>query len=801
MRVGINGFGRIGKSLFLQLLLGNYGMEIVALNVASTPFSMIETYLKYDSCHTYDTDFTIQMYEREKEYHMLVTYKGRTHRVALFGTKDASSISWSTHCTDFLFDATGAYLTAEKLRTSHQVPRVLITSPPKDESIPTFVYGVNHEEYNPETPFISNASCTTNCIAPILAFLERSYGVAHASFTTIHASTASQNILDSPTPQGKSARSNRSIYNNLIPATTGASSAIRAVIPSLDGKVHGMAVRVPTSNVSMVDLVVEIQTQTSKTRLLQDLQEYIQNHRLEEVIRLERSELVSTDFMTSTYATIVDVPSLMEMSTEGTSRFKIILWYDNEWGYTTQCIRMARELMRHASLRRILPKDPIIIKPNTSHPATFPHLPKDLSLRGRRVILRVDWNVPMHKSTKQILDDFRMRATLPTLHRILQDEPTSLTIVSHLGRPKGAFDENHSMQHLLQHTNSLLSSITSIPLTFLPKGIHPESTTHIIQTSSTSTQIYLLENVRFHREETDYEKPDFVKKDSLIYQEWQKMGDIFINSAFGCSHRMHLSMCAFEGEKYIDDLMKSEMEKLDAILDDSPSKGVAATLRTFGQRPRRGLGAHRPEVDLASKVVPSHLPKKKLVILGGAKIDDKLPLCEALASKVDTIYLGGGTVQSIHENPVHALFVENLKTSPFSSTARICTMVDGAGATSLSDPVIQRGPLPTLFANGCKIFDAWEESLDELKVLIDAHDLIFWNGTLGVTENPSYQIGSLRLFNYLLRKEKETIVGGGDTVSYVNSLLAGRPCPPFLHLSTGGGASLDYLVNGGFEVE
>lgn len=785
MRVGITGFGRIGKSLFLQILLGSYGMEIVALNTSSTPFSMIEHYLKHDSCHKYDTNFTLTLQTHENENRMVVTYKDRIHRIALFATKDASSIPWSTFGTDLLLDATGAYLTAEKIRAHNQVPRVLITSPPKDDAIPTFVYGVNHEAYDPPShPAISNASCTTNCIAPILAFLERSYGISHASFTTIHASTASQNILDNPAPQGKSARSNRSIYNNLIPATTGASAALRAVIPSLDGKVHGMAVRVPTSNVSMVDLVVELSMTTSlseslqpsapsvprrlpslsKETLLQDLQEYITDHRLEEVIHLEHSELVSSDFMTSTYATIVDVPSIIEMSG---SRFKIILWYDNEWGYSTQCIRMARELMRHASLRRILPKDPVIVKPNTSHPATFPHLPPSsaLSLKGRRVILRVDWNVPMQKSTKTILDDFRMRATLPTLRRILQDEPVSLVIVSHLGRPKGAYDENLSMQHLLQHANSLLSSISSVSITFLPCGIHPASTQTIHSFASASQEnVYLLENVRFHREETDYEKPNFSKLDSTVYQEWQKMGDIFINAAFGCSHRMHLSMCAFEGEKYMDDLMKSEMEKLDAIL--TPPSHL-------------------------------HLPRKKLVILGGAKIDDKLPLCETLASKVDTIYLGGGTVQSIHDNPSHSLFVENLK----ASSARICTMVDGAGATSLTDPVIQRGPLPMLFANGCKIFDAWEESLDELKALIDAHDLIFWNGTLGVTENPSYQIGSLRLFNYLLKKEKETIVGGGDTVSYVNSLLAGRPCPAFLHLSTGGGASLDYLVNGGFVVE
>ncbi len=742
MKIGINGFGRIGKALFLQLLLDHPSFEICAINAIHLDIHSIEKYLKYDSVHHYEKCFTFLPLGEDL---FEITYQEKKHQVRLIREKDASKIEWNV---DLLFEASGAYLTREKCAL-HRVPFLIITAPAKDKSIPTFVYGVNEKKYDGES-IISNASCTTNCIAPLLQSIHRNFSISSASFTTIHATTASQSILDEPSSKS---RSSRSIFNNLIPATTGASSAIRAVIPELDGKIHGAAIRVPTNNVSVVDLVIECERPCSKEDLLQKVasEEYYGS-----VIKIEEEELVSSDFQTTTAPTIIDKPSFLQLANH---KVKLLVWYDNEWSYASQTIRMAYVI-------------------RDKYAFITPHV----SFEKQCVLMRVDYNVPLTMCNGEItiFDDYRIRATLPTLQRILEDCPQRVILATHMGRPKGR-EKKYSTEILVKHLSSLLPNCPKIH--FLPDGISKASLEEIQRIENKYYQyslceldedisptlfyqyqrpyIYLLENVRFHECETAFEKHDFQKEASEVYRAWNAMGDLFVNCAFGCAHRNHLTINGFEsGPTYYDFLIEKELR----------------ALREITENPQK---------------------KKILAILGGAKIDDKLPLCVALLDKVHHLYLGGGIMNSYIYDTKHRDFIHN--TLQKESKDKITFMKDGYGNHDLyQDHSIYKEGYDE--EDGLRYFDIGDASLQELYILIDTHDIIFWNGTLGVTEHELYKNGSIQLLNYLLHSKKRVIIGGGDTAGFVNSYMNSNinsnmneaHCD--LHICTGGGASIEFIT-------
>lgn len=321
--IGINGFGRIGKTIFLQLI-NDPAIQVAAINAPDFNIKNIATYLKYDSIHRYSNNFSVNIIDD-------TTFSVNDKMVSVFNERDASKLKWRDHGIRYVIDATGAYLTTEKA-SKHQVDYVMMTSPPKDNT-PIFVYGVNQQLYNGER-VVSNASCTTNCIAPVLHFLETEYGIVSANFTTIHATTASQKTIDVLT---SSSRTTRSIINNIIPHSTGASSSLAQLIPRIGGQIKGTSLRVPVSNVSIVDLNVRLNkagVDMEGRELLEDILTKLEKHWF---IQLSAEGLVSSDFITSECPSIIDTKASMAL---GDDEVKLMIWYDNEWSYSRQCINL-----------------------------------------------------------------------------------------------------------------------------------------------------------------------------------------------------------------------------------------------------------------------------------------------------------------------------------------------------------------------------------------------------------------------------------------------------------------------------
>ena len=241
INIGINGFGRIGKCCFYQLI-NNEHFFIKAINLGSRlKIQDLEKYLNNDTIHG-KKEFIIEIIE---DNYVIIN----NQKIKVFQTKDEKQIDWKSENVEYLIESTGAYLTSEKA-SGHNSPYIIMSAPPKDTDItPVFCYGVNADNYNGQS-IVSAASCTTNCIAPFLKFSSK-YGIDNANFITIHSATSSQSVVDTA---NFDKRTNRSIFNNIIPHTTGASKSIDLILPEIKGKVVGTSVRVPTANVSMVDL-------------------------------------------------------------------------------------------------------------------------------------------------------------------------------------------------------------------------------------------------------------------------------------------------------------------------------------------------------------------------------------------------------------------------------------------------------------------------------------------------------------------------------------------------------------------
>ena len=272
-----------------------------------------------------------------------------------------------------------------------------MSAPAKDDT-PLYVYGANNRDYHGEK-IVSNASCTTNCIVPVLKHLLDNFGIHNANFTTIHASTSSQHVVD--TSHSKS-RTSRTVFNNIIPHTTGASKSIHKIIPSLKDKIHGTSVRVPVNNVSLVDLNIKLVKETTKESIIESMKS-------NPFLSVMNQNLVSSDLMTTECPCIIDSKAMMEM---GENTFKIMIWYDNEWSYSAQVIKLLIEMDRVNSM-----------SPGFIDGANFQH----------KVILRLDLNVPVNDDNT-IRDNYRMVSALPTIKRILSDNPNRLIIMSHFGR-------------------------------------------------------------------------------------------------------------------------------------------------------------------------------------------------------------------------------------------------------------------------------------------------------------------------------------------------------------------------------
>eukprot|EP00545_Synedropsis_sp_CCMP1620_P014027 CAMPEP_0119004614 /NCGR_PEP_ID=MMETSP1176-20130426/1232_1 /TAXON_ID=265551 /ORGANISM="Synedropsis recta cf, Strain CCMP1620" /LENGTH=320 /DNA_ID=CAMNT_0006956343 /DNA_START=100 /DNA_END=1059 /DNA_ORIENTATION=- len=315
--LGINGFGRIGR-LVMRAALDHPDATVVAVNDPFLTLDYAAYQFKYDSVHgTHPADVSV-------EDGCLVI---GDVKVKFFSERDPASIPWGDAGADTICESTGIFTTKEKagLHIEGGAKRVIISAPPKDDT-PMFVMGVNNKDFAGES-VISNASCTTNCLAPLAKVIHEEFGIVEGLMTTIHAATANQLVVDGPAKGGKDWRAGRSVLNNLIPASTGAAKAVGKVIPDLNGKLTGMAVRVPTNDVSLVDLTVRTEKPCSGEAMKAALKKASEGE-LKGVLGYTELAVVSQDFVHDPRSSIVDGAACIHLND---NFHKIISWYDNEW--------------------------------------------------------------------------------------------------------------------------------------------------------------------------------------------------------------------------------------------------------------------------------------------------------------------------------------------------------------------------------------------------------------------------------------------------------------------------------------
>ncbi|MGY0613237.1 MULTISPECIES: type I glyceraldehyde-3-phosphate dehydrogenase [unclassified Luteimonas] len=327
IKVGINGFGRIGRNV-LRSAVANFGsdIEIVAINDLLEP-DYLAYMLKYDSVHgRFDGEVSVDG--------GTLVVNGK--RIRLTQERDPANLKWDEVGADVVIESTGLFLdktTAQK-HLDAGAKKVILSAPSKDDT-PMFVYGVNHEKYAGEA-IVSNASCTTNCLAPIAKVLNDKWGIKRGLMTTVHAATASQKVVDGPS--NKDWRGGRGILENIIPSSTGAAKAVGKVIPELNGKLTGMSFRIPTSDVSVVDLTVELEKGASYEEIKAEMKAQSEGA-LKGILGYTEDKVVATDFRGDTRTSIFDAEAGIQLDD---TFVKLVAWYDNEWGYSTKCLEMVR---------------------------------------------------------------------------------------------------------------------------------------------------------------------------------------------------------------------------------------------------------------------------------------------------------------------------------------------------------------------------------------------------------------------------------------------------------------------------
>lgn len=327
IRVGINGFGRIGRMVFRAAVQNFHDdIEIVAINDLLDP-EYLAYMLQYDSVHG-------RFKGRVVVDNNTLIVNGR--KIRLSAKKDPAALKWGEVDVDVVVESTGLFLTEESCRKHLEAGagKVVQSAPSKDDT-PMFVYGVNHDRYAGE-PIISNASCTTNCLAPVAKVLNDQFGIRRGLMTTVHAATATQKTVDGPS--NKDWRGGRGILENIIPSSTGAAKAVGKVIPELDRKLTGMALRVPTSDVSVVDLTVELAKSASYAEICAAMKAASEGS-MRGVLGYTQDKVVSTDFRGEACTSVFDAEAGIMLDP---NFVKVVAWYDNEWGYSCKVLEMVR---------------------------------------------------------------------------------------------------------------------------------------------------------------------------------------------------------------------------------------------------------------------------------------------------------------------------------------------------------------------------------------------------------------------------------------------------------------------------
>ena len=326
IKVGINGFGRIGRvALRIMVERGSATYQMCGINLRNADLDYMVYQVKYDSVFK-----TFQGTVERDDRHLIINGK----KIRVYSEDDAANIPWDDCGAEYIIESTGAYCTTEKASAHfrHGAKKVIISAPAKDDITPTFVMGVNHKRYTPEMDVVSNASCTTNCLAPLTKVIQDNFGIEEALMSTIHASTAKQKAVDARA--GRDWRTGRSVIGNIIPSSTGAAKAVGLVMPELKGKMTGMSFRVPTNDVSVVDLTARLCTSTTYEEICEAVHRAAAGP-MKGILSYTRDQIVSSDIIGNPHTSILDETAGIMLN----DRFvKLIAWYDNEWGYSNKVL-------------------------------------------------------------------------------------------------------------------------------------------------------------------------------------------------------------------------------------------------------------------------------------------------------------------------------------------------------------------------------------------------------------------------------------------------------------------------------
>ncbi|MBJ04764.1 MAG: type I glyceraldehyde-3-phosphate dehydrogenase [Flavobacteriales bacterium] len=323
IKIGINGFGRIGR-LVLRAAIKSNNIDIVAINDI-VDIDYILYMLKYDSTHgKFFKEVRI-----EKNFLII-----DSHKIRVTAERNIEDISWGEVGAEYIVESTGLFLTQDTAskHIKSGAKKVVMSAPSKDQT-PMFVMGVNQFNYNKNMDIVSNASCTTNCLAPIVKVLHENFGVKNGLMTTVHSVTATQKTLDAPSV--KDWRAGRGAFQNIIPSSTGAAKAVGRVMPQMEGKLTGMSFRVPTANVSVVDLTVNLDTSTTYDNICKVMKQASESNDLKGILGYTEDMVVSSDFISDSRTSIFDANAGIQLDL---NFFKVISWYDNEWGYSNKML-------------------------------------------------------------------------------------------------------------------------------------------------------------------------------------------------------------------------------------------------------------------------------------------------------------------------------------------------------------------------------------------------------------------------------------------------------------------------------
>lgn len=331
IKVAINGFGRIGRNAF-KIAFEKKDIEVVAINDL-TDNATLAYLLQHDTIFgTYDREVTFD------DKHLIVGKK----KIVILSEKDPTELPWDKLAVDVVIESTGRFVKGEdaRMHLTAGANKVVISAPAKSDDVPTYVLGVNDDQMKPSDTIISNASCTTNCMMPVTRVIQEHFGIQNAMMTTIHSYTSESNVLvDSP--GGKDLRTNRAGAENIIPTTTGASSAAAKTMPELEGAFEGLSIRVPTPDVSLCDTTYITKKTVTAEQVNAALKNETNNPALNGILAVSNADLVSSDFVGNPYSAIVDLKLTRVV---GGNMLKVVAWYDNEWGYSNRLVEIVEKL-------------------------------------------------------------------------------------------------------------------------------------------------------------------------------------------------------------------------------------------------------------------------------------------------------------------------------------------------------------------------------------------------------------------------------------------------------------------------